>query len=245
MGRPRLGDVMKGWRLVPRECSGSGAAGRVVDGSLIRVDALETYDWNNDGGGKDRGGNGAAAMLLPTPTGWVPLRDLFVVHVFEALPAGPRIVFDGDCPWLDRVGAARPGHADSGDVTFIHARGSLGAMVGHRMRRGTIWIDGNLGDWAGAMMIAGTLVAGGTIGRGAMVDAKRGSLICKNMPELAPERFTVGIRQSYPVAKLLAGALPEGAATAWLGEIAKQAKVCRGDLSLGGRAEVVSPLVCG
>ena len=213
-----------------------------VDGSLLRRSTLRDH------------GEGQT-LCLPTATGPVSLDDLFEVHAIDSSKPGPDIWIDGDVPWLDRLGAARPTQPHSGNVGFIFVRGSVGAMTGHRMRRGIVWVDGNAGDWTGAMMIAGSILVAGSCGRGSLADAKRGSLLTGTEPDLEPERFTGIIDQPYHTAKLLRdsvrrdlAAVPSeswsdtsGGDLRWLDRLARSAKVRRGDVTVGGMAEAVWP----
>ena len=75
------------------------------------------------------------------------------------------------------LGGAQPGASRGMTGGEILVHGSAGFETGARMRRGMIFVGGNVGELAGRGMIAGTLVVGGALGADPGAFLKRGSLV--------------------------------------------------------------------
>ena len=143
---------------------------------------------------------------------------------------------------LHRVGGAAPDRRLGLRGGTIHVCGSVGDLVGHRMRRGIIVIDGDVGGHCGATMIAGTIVVSGHIGSDAMDAARRGTLITSSKPTLPADRYSRGVTTECLFAALLARDIPDGPCRELAIRLASSgAMVSRGDASVGGQCEILRP----
>lgn len=143
----------------------------------------------------------------------------------------------------DRVGAPLPGEnrGMAGGSVFI--LGSAGSEVGHRMRRGTIAITNDCGDYLGYEMLAGTIFVGGTAGRHAGLMMRRGTLVlhgnqqsdliagfehaCRFKPAMIPLLAQDWSRQEVPEAARLLSS--------------RDYDLYHGDLAQMGRGEILLP----
>jgi formylmethanofuran dehydrogenase subunit C len=109
-------------------------------------------------------------------------------------------------------------------------------MVGERMRRGLVIVEGNAGDYAGGRMIAGTILFKRKVGRGAGYGLRRGSLIFVEEPnELLPTFGDCGVME-FDYLRLLEHWLRETGKRISLGDRARR---LMGDMSVLGKGEML------
>ncbi len=84
----------------------------------------------------------------------------------------------------DFLGAASPGakHGMTDGLIVVNGNGQrsgqvAGRGIGQHLRRGTIYIAGDVGEQAGARMIAGSIYIGGQLNNHPGLDNKRGSIV--------------------------------------------------------------------
>ncbi|MCD6362912.1 MAG: formylmethanofuran dehydrogenase subunit C [Synergistetes bacterium] len=75
----------------------------------------------------------------------------------------------------------------TGGVVFIN--GSAGDDLGRRMRRGTIFVMKDAGDFTGCGVIAGTIFVMGKVGKGLGAEMKRGSIVLLEEPSFLLPSF--------------------------------------------------------
>lgn len=167
------------------------------------------------------------------------LGDWFTIDREDSLRDQIRIV--GQCPWLDRVGGAAPGASTGMDGGRVVVEGSVGSLVGHRMRRGEVFVDGNVGDYPGARMVAGTIVVTGALGHSPMASARRGTLVHSQNTAWDSRRFSRPVSAEFPYASLIRLEPRDQSLQTLLDRCGSgQISVRRGDLSVGGQAEVIT-----
>lgn len=108
----------------------------------------------------------------------------------------------------------------------LRIQGDAGELAGHRMRRGELTIQGNVGNGLGSWQVAGTIRVGGEVGGNVAYGMRRGTLILEQSIELPTARFTEPIELTTPFATL-AGI-----------DQHRPWSVSRGDRSIGGIGEV-------
>ncbi|QDU73505.1 Formyltransferase/hydrolase complex Fhc subunit C [Bremerella volcania] len=143
----------------------------------------------------------------------------------------------------DRVGAPLPGENRGMAGGHVFILGSAGSEVGHRMRRGTIAIANDCGDFVGYEMLAGTIFVGGKAGTNPGLMMRRGTIIlhgnqqsdlmagfvhaCRFKPTMMPLLAKDFACQEVPeVARLIA----------W-----RDYDLFHGDLAQMGRGEILLP----
>ena len=127
----------------------------------------------------------------------------------------------------DQAGAAYRGSRRGMRGGSIHVLGA-GDELGLLMRRGVITVDGPVGRFAGASMIAGTLILNGEIGERLGAGMKRGTIVVREGPPLPPGfAFACEYRPTF-LPLLVKGE--------------RQVRCWRGDMTTGGRGEVLQVL---
>jgi formylmethanofuran dehydrogenase subunit C len=122
--------------------------------------------------------------------------------------------------------------------TFV-VRGRAGARLGDRMRRGSVVVFGDAGDFMASRMVAGTLAVGGRCGAHPGYGMRRGSVVFAGPTPQAPPTFVPARGEAAVFWQLLARdlsrhggvfqTLPSRAAQRWLG-----------DLSADGKGELIA-----
>ncbi|WP_168564930.1 formylmethanofuran dehydrogenase subunit C [Crateriforma spongiae] len=117
-----------------------------------------------------------------------------VGHDLASGMSGGEVIVHGDAG--DRVG----GPVDHGRVGMSGGKvviaGDAGRRAGIRMRRGDLWINGDVMPGVGAWMIAGTIVIGGRIvasgddGGRVGYGMRRGTIVCGELSATDRQRFT-------------------------------------------------------
>ena len=174
-----------------------------------------------------------------------PIGDAFEIDIASDGPSKRRIeIFGDDLSDVHRVGGAGDDDATGIDGDEIWVAGAVGAMTGHRMRRGLIVVAGDAGDCTGANMIAGTILVAGRVGDHAMAGARRGTLITGHPPTLSPHAWTRPVRCENHWLNYFANAIdvPDEGFTEFsdaLQRMARGAVHRRGDRVVDGLAEII------
>jgi formylmethanofuran dehydrogenase subunit C len=119
------------------------------------------------------------------------LGDFFDVHGERA----GRVCIDGDVSQVHGIGAGMTG----GEIIV---RGSAGADVAARARRGLVVVAGDVGSDAARAMIAGTLVVYGRTGSRPGWGSKRGSIVALGGIDV-PETYWLACRYQANYLRLL------------------------------------------
>jgi formylmethanofuran dehydrogenase subunit C len=139
----------------------------------------------------------------------------------------------------DFVGASLPGdmHGMAGGAVLIE--GDAGDRAGDRMRRGTIAVRGGTGAYPASRMIGGTVVVGGALGAWPGYGMRRGTMVLARDPGegLPAALFADAGEHDLPWLALLEGHLR---GLGWEGGgVSRRVRRLAGDLSVGGRGEVL------
>lgn len=219
---------MTRWTLTPRDIQ------QDLDLTTQRVDGsgLDPIAWKQ--------GITPQSVLMMVGAEPLPLDTLFRVAIDD--DPLDRIVIDGDCRWLDRVGAAADGRRIGINGGRIEIHGDVGDLIGHRMRRGMICIDGNVGQFCGAGMVAGTIMVSGRFDAGTAIGARRGTLLTGERPSLSTSGFTRAVSVDFPLARLFdVNSYSPGVQDLLTRLGSRRCLTRRGDHRGGGQAEVVWP----
>ncbi|MFN5768214.1 MAG: formylmethanofuran dehydrogenase subunit C [Pirellulaceae bacterium] len=143
---------MSGWRLTPREVFEERLdASDLIPEKLLPKSLSEI-------------------LSIPIPLG---LRRVRLSELFEVSPleSDAKILFDGDCSGIDRLG----GSMTSGRLQI---RGNAGHGVGQSMQGGQIEVTGSVAEGAATDMRGGEILIAGNAGRrlGAPLPGERGGM---------------------------------------------------------------------
>lgn len=140
----------------------------------------------------------------------------------------------------DALGGNPDGAATGMRGGFIQVYGNAGVRAGQCMRRGLIVIRGRAGNDCAARMIAGTLCALGGIGTGSALGMRRGTLILAQ-PARLPASFQYVGKDSLIFLRLLWRLLASrNRSLHFFRKLPILATTYRGDLSVGGKGEVLT-----
>lgn len=104
----------------------------------------------------------------------------------------------------DEIGGPLAGRRSGMSGGRVRIDGRAGRFTGYRMRRGTILVLGDCGEFAGCCMVAGTIAIAGRVGGHLGEGMRRGTVIVPRADELSSLRFTTPRPESLSVARLLA-----------------------------------------
>jgi formylmethanofuran dehydrogenase subunit C len=137
-----------------------------------------------------------------------------------------------------QVGAAYRGSARGMTRGTILIDGNVGNELGHSLRRGLIAVGGNCSDMAGYSMLAGTILVFGDAGIRAGAGMKRGTLGLFGPPPQMLATFHHACRSSPEALRLLAFEVRQLGFSKWEQMLAS-VEVYNGDLIEGGRGELL------
>ncbi|PHQ32487.1 formylmethanofuran dehydrogenase subunit C [Rhodopirellula bahusiensis] len=149
---------------------------------------------------------------------------------------GGRIVVHGNAG--DHLGSPMGSRNVGMNGGQLIVNGSAGDDAGHRMRRGELWIDGDVGTRLATWQVAGTIGVAGNVGPNIAYGMRRGTLIFGRQPTLDANRFSTPI----PLRSAFVSLLGRNCQASWLTpEFLKSLRVCRGDRQIDGRGEIWMP----
>jgi formylmethanofuran dehydrogenase subunit C len=209
------------------------AAHLVVEGATRRLDRLGAA---MAGGAIEAYGDAGAYLGLGMRGGRIGLFGSAGDFAGAAMRDGA-IVVGADAG--DFVGGALPGdaHGMAGGAVLIG--GDAGDRAGDRMRRGTIAVRGATGAYPASRMIGGTVVVGGACGAWPGYGMRRGTVALAHDPggRLPAPLFADAGEHDLPWLALLDRHLR---ALGWEGgPVGRRVRRLAGDLSVGGRGEVL------
>jgi formylmethanofuran dehydrogenase subunit C len=108
------------------------------------------------------------------------------------------------------------------------------------MRRGTVLVEGDTGDYCGSRMVAGTLAVWGTVGRFPGLAMRRGTLLLRNRPpELLPTFNDCGVHPLGVLSLMARSWRGLGGRFASLPASGMRVGRFMGDLANDGRGEIL------
>ncbi len=150
---------------------------------------------------------------------------------------GGEIHVSGNCG--DFAVAALPGKSHGGNGATVTIGGDAGEGLGLRMRRGVIAVAGDVGDVAACEMLAGTVIIGGKIRGHLGNQMKRGTIICKQIPQAGVGLgFNAGYQTTPQAWPLISRFLQARLKMEWLPPLNAAFKCFHGDTVHKSRGEL-------
>ena len=115
--------------------------------------------------------------------------------------------------------------------------GHAGARLGDRMRRGTLAVCGDTGDFAASRMVSGTLLIGGRPGAHIGYGMRRGTVVCSGAAPQLPATFVANATAADVFWQLLARDLA-ALAPQWADLPQRRLQRHWGDVSARGQGEL-------
>ena len=140
----------------------------------------------------------------------------------------------------DFAAGALPGSMDGMRGGTLIVRGNAGARCGDRMRRGTVVLHADAGDFLASRMVAGTIAIAGRVGAHCGYGMRRGTLVFAGPPPAVPPTFVATHQDIVVFWTLLRRSLAyHGGPFAALPASAPRRLV--GDLAVDGKGEWLLP----